>query len=69
VASGRDRCLIERVDLLAAVGRECDMDRPDRRVCDRDREVVGFLQAERDLLSAFAPRSDLGEPERVSARR
>src|SRR5690348_9158707 len=40
------------------------MDRPDRRVGERDREVVGFLQAERDLSSALPPRSDLGEPER-----
>jgi hypothetical protein len=61
---GLERGCVEGIDLLTPVRRKSNMDRCASPVCGGDREVVCLFEAERNLLGAVSPRSDLGKPER-----
>jgi hypothetical protein len=54
---------VEGIYLLAAIGGERHVHRRARSVPSRDREVVGFLEPELDLVELGQP-PDLCEPER-----
>ena len=54
---------VEGIDLLTAIGGEGHVHRRARSVPGRDREVVGLLEPELDLVE-LGRRSDLREPER-----
>ena len=56
--------LVERVNLVAPIGRERNMHGSARRVSERDREVIRLLKAESNLVRTISPRSNLGKPER-----
>src|SRR4051812_28994261 len=59
---------MERVDRLAGIRAERQMELPAGRVLARQREVVEPRRAEGHLALLLAPRSHLGEPERLESR-